>query len=98
MLSFGRDGGAPLRSCKLECAGAHLLYDIALDGGWIFVGVAGMDSSAKPDLLFTIGDHAQGWQTVCKFVAALERSGVRELQPRPLRVGAPEVPNSWVIG
>jgi len=98
VLTFGRAGLAPAHSCKLEIAGAHLLYDVTLDGGWIHFAVAAMDRGDPAEHLMSVADNPESWQTLCRFIAALERSGVRSLQPRPLRIGTESGPNSWVIG
>jgi hypothetical protein len=48
--------------------------------------------------LLTIGDGPDGWQTICRLVAALERSGIKSLTPKPIELGTPGLPDSWVIG
>ena len=65
--------------------------------GWIWVHAGSLDQGEAPELLFNIGDGPQGWSDVRRFVAALERSGLKTLQPRPLRIGAESGPDSWVI-
>ena len=96
VMTFGRAGSAPAHSCKLELTGAHLLYDVTLDGGWVFVSVGLMDRGDPPECLMSMGDNAEAWQTVCRFIAAVERSGVRSLHPRPIRIGE-SGPDSYVI-
>jgi hypothetical protein len=96
VLGCGRAGDAPAQSCKLELSGQFLAYDITLDGGWIFLSVAVMDRGDPPESLLSLADNAENWRTICQLVAALERSAIRELQPRPLEIGPPG-PNCWVI-
>jgi hypothetical protein len=74
--------------------GRFLFYDITLDGGWIFLSAALMDRSDPREFLFSVGDGAQGWQDVCRVVAAMERSGIQSLV-RPFHVGSDEGPNSF---
>jgi hypothetical protein len=92
-------GGAALakEDCVMELSGRSLFLRIGLRGGWIWVSACSMDEADQPELLFNIGDAPEGWTTVRRFVAALERSGVRSLQPRPLRIGAESGADSWVI-
>ena len=86
VLGCGRAGDAPAHSCKLEMSGRFLAYDITLDGGWIFLSVAVMDRADPPESLLTIADNAENWRTVCQLITALERSAIRQLQPRPLEI------------
>ena len=48
-------------------------------------------------LIFNVGDTPSGWTTVRKFAEALERSGVKSLRKRPVEIGEPGSPDSWVI-
>jgi hypothetical protein len=64
--------------------GASFLYEIRLDGGWLFIAVALMDRADEPEKLFMVGDTTEGWTTVQRFIMALESSGLKSLQPRPL--------------
>ena len=82
----------------LELAGGQLLTRIALQGGWVWLYVCGMDEADQPELLFNIGDGHQGWTDVRRFVAALERSGVGSLKERPIHIGAESGPDSFTIG
>jgi hypothetical protein len=84
--------------CVMELAGRSLSVRVALRGGWIWVSACSMDEADQPELLFNIGDGPEGWTTVRRFVAALERSGIRSLHPRPLQIGETGSPDSFVIG
>ena len=97
ILSIGRGGLDREDSCTLEMCGRQLSYAIVIDGGFIFVGAQSMDSIEPLELLFSIGDTTDGWRTVCRFVAALERSGIASLKERPIELGE-SGPNSFVIG
>ena len=97
-LAIGRDGLAPKDSCLLEMSGRQLFYSILLDGGWVAVSVQSMDTGDSPEKLMTVGDGADGWQMVCRLVAALERSGITTLTPKPIQLGEPGSPDCFVIG
>jgi hypothetical protein len=96
ILGIGRGGLDPKDSCTLEVGGRLLSYVIAIDGGFIFVSAQPMDSIEPLELLFSIGDTTDGWQTVCRFVRTLERSGITSLQRRPLEIGEGGR-DSWII-
>lgn len=96
ILFIGRDGLERI-DCRLEVSGRHLSYAIVIDGGYIFVRAQPMDSIEPLELLFSIGDCRDGWRTVARFVAALERSGITSLKERPIELGEPG-PGSFVIG
>jgi hypothetical protein len=96
-LNIGRDGLGPEDSCCLEITGRHLFYSLLLDGGLVFVSVQPMDSVESLEKLVILPDGADGWRTVCRFVLALERSGRQSLTPRPIELGTPGSPDSWVI-
>jgi hypothetical protein len=74
--------------CVMELSGRSLFYRVGLRGTWIWVSAGPMDAADQPELLFNIGDGPAGWTTVRRFVLALERSGIRALHPRPIRIGA----------
>jgi hypothetical protein len=95
VLSIGRSATGR-EDCAMELAGSQLLMRISLQGGWVWVSVGSLDEGGAPEPLFNVGDTPEGWTTVRKFVQALERSGVRSLQPRPLQIG--EGADGWVIG
>ena len=52
VLSFGRAGDAPPQSCKLELTGRHLLYDVTLDGGFIFISAQVCNRGDLPSCWF----------------------------------------------
>jgi hypothetical protein len=56
-----------------------------------------MDEGGGPELLFNMGDGPRFWCEVRRFIAALERSGITSLHPRPIRIGAETGPDSYVI-
>jgi hypothetical protein len=61
-LNIGHNAFAPEESCRLEGAGAHLLYCIVLDGaGGLSLSVVPLDSPAPPDLLLRAVDDPAGW-------------------------------------
>ena len=59
---------------------------------------AGSSSSDSLERLVGVGDGPDGWATICRLVAALERSGLTALTPKPIQLGEPGLPDSWVIG
>ena len=56
---------------------------ITLQGAWIWIFATGMDEGEPPQFLFNVGDGPAGWVTVRRFVAALERSGIKSLRDCP---------------
>jgi hypothetical protein len=94
VLSFGRPAVSKHYACKLELTGRFLLYDITLDHDWLNFSVALLDRADPPEELFHVADGPQGWQDVCRVVAAMERSGLRSLV-RPFHVGSESGPNSF---
>ena len=100
ILSIGRCNGLERYECALEMSGRFLAYRIILDGGWIFVSTPqDMDSGEEPQTpLFWIGDTSEGWDTTCRFLMALERSGLTSLKDRPIDIGDSNGgKNSWLI-
>ena len=81
----------------MELAGRQLLVRITLQGGWVWVAAGGLDEGGAPQPLFNVGDSPQGWADVRRFVQALERSGVRSLQPRPIKIGESGSPDCYII-
>jgi len=79
----------------MEMSGRSLFYWIAIRATWIWVSVGGLDEATE--FLFNIGDGALGWTTVRRFVAALERSGIKSLHPRPIHVGTETGRDSFTI-
>jgi hypothetical protein len=94
ILGIGRSGLDRKDSCTMETVGKHLAYWIILDGGFIFLRAQEVDSCKLPEQLFSIGDTADGWRTLCQVIRALERNKVRSLQ-RPIEAGSG--PNGFVI-
>jgi hypothetical protein len=88
---FGKD------DCAAEFVGTQLLVHVALRGGWIWVSACGMDEADQPELLFNVADGVEGWVTVRRFIMALERSGIKSLKERPIRIGEGGA-DSFVIG
>jgi hypothetical protein len=95
ILFIGRKTGLERFDCCLEAAGKHLSYQISLDGGYVFLRAAVLDSIADSEQLLSVGDCKDGWTTICKVVQALERNNIRALE-RPIECGSGG-PNSWVI-
>ena len=98
VLSFGHASDAPEHSCKLEMVGRHLLNDVRLDAGGVFIAAAVADRADPPEFLLRVPDAPYGWQTVCKLISAFDRNAIRALTPRPLRVGSGSGPDVFVIG
>jgi hypothetical protein len=98
VLSIGRPAENALREdCVMEISGRSLFVRIGLRGGWIWVAACGMDEGGGPEPLFNIGDGAEGWVVVRRFLMALERSAIKSLQPRPIHIGADSGPDAWTI-
>ena len=95
VLSIGRGADEPEGSCTLEVAGGHLFYAVTVGGGSVSVSAQVLDRGGL-EYLVRLADNADGWRTVCQLIAGLERGGVRSLQ-RPIRIGEPGNPDSWVI-
>ena len=95
-IFIGRRGLDRRDSCTLEICGAHLLYVVELDGGWIWVRASLMDSGNEPELLLREGDTAAGWAVVTRLIASMEHNAVRSLS-RPIEVGYGEGPENWII-
>lgn len=97
VLNIGRPAGAK-EDCIMELCGRSLFYWISIRGTWIWVSVCPLDEATeRPESLFNLGDGPPGWTTVRRFIAALERSGITSLQPRPLHIGSGSGPDSFVI-
>jgi hypothetical protein len=57
-----------------------------------------MDSGEPLESLFSIGDTKEGWPVVCRFLMALERSGLASLKEKPIEIGGEGGgKNGWVI-
>jgi hypothetical protein len=95
-LNIGRQALARKDSCTLEICGAHLFYTVVIDGGFVFVLAQAMDAPAGSlESLLSVGDTPEGWRTICKLIAALERHPVKSLE-RPIEAG--EGRDGFVIG
>jgi hypothetical protein len=79
----------------LEMRGRFVAYRITLRGGWVSLYAAEMDAPEEFQLLINVGDGAEGWRTIARLIAALERYQVRSLA-KPIEIGE-SGPNSWVI-
>ena len=91
-----RAGTARKDTCKLVLTGRHLLYDVTLDGGWIFLSLSLMDKGDPPDNLVTLGDGPEGWHTLAQLISAFERHNVKSLA-RPIEFGNSGGPGGWAI-
>jgi hypothetical protein len=96
VLSIGRSALGK-EDCAAELCGSQLLVRVTLQGGWIWVSACSLDQGEPPQPLFNVGDGPEGWVTLRRFVQALERSGVRSLKQRPIKIGE-SGPDSFVIG
>ena len=98
ILSVGRCSGLERYECAVEMTGKYLAYSIVLDGGWIFVSTPqSMDSGEEQQTpLFSIGDTSEGWRTTCRFLMAIERSGLTSLKEKPIQIGDGGK-DSWLI-
>ena len=97
VLSIGRDATNLVADCIMEISGAQLLYRVGLRGGWVWVAAGGMDEGEQPEELFNVGDGPEGWVVVRRFLMALERSGIKSLKERPIRLGPGGTVDSWTI-
>ena len=96
VLNIGRSATGP-EDCALELCGSQLLVRVTIQGGWLWVNACSLDQGEAPELLFNVGDGHQGWTDVRRFVMALERSGIRSLEERPIHIGNETGPDSWLI-
>ena len=81
----------------LEMSGRHLAYQIKLDNGWLFFRAAMMDAPEKwHDILTAVAANTDSWDFLKGLLAALEREQVRDLEKRPLQIGAIG-PSGYVI-
>ena len=96
VLSIGRPPNG-IEDCGLELAGGALFVRVGLRSGQVSVHACGMDE-LELQLIFSIGDGPEGWTVVRRFIQALERSGIKSLRERPVRIGESGSPDSWVIG
>jgi hypothetical protein len=98
IVQIGRAGLDPAESCTLTMTGRWFAYEVRIDGGWVFVGVESMDSADGVERLFRVADTTNGWETVQRFCMALESSGLRSLQPRPLDICLDSEGGGFVLG
>jgi hypothetical protein len=94
VLGIGR-AALERADCTLELAGSQLLVRISLLGTWIWLSAGSLDEG-EPEPICNFPDTPQGWADVRRFVRALEISGIRSLQPRPIRIGE-SGPNAYTI-
>jgi hypothetical protein len=95
VMSLGRPA-LSINDCVLELIGSQLLVHIAIRGSWIWVSAAGLDTGEVPEAICNFGDSPKGWTEVRRFVQALERSGVKSMQQRPIKIGETG-PNAYTI-
>jgi hypothetical protein len=95
VLSLGR-AACSLDDCTLEICGSQLLFYVSVRGTWIWLSAAPLDSPTAPSAICNFADGPAGWTALRKLVLALERSGIRALHPRPIRLGDTG-PNAYVI-
>jgi hypothetical protein len=96
VLSIGRSA-IDKEDCVLELCGTQLLIRVALQGGWVWIAASSLDQGEPPEPICNFGDTPQGWIDVRRLVAALERSGIQSLQPRPVVIGSPGSKDCFVI-
>ena len=80
--------------CELSMSGRHLLYIIRLDHSWIVLFAQLLDKGDAAEHLVGLSDNGEGWQHLCRLIAAMERSGLRSLT-RPFHVGSDSGPNAF---
>ena len=97
VLSIGRSA-ITRDDSAMELSGSQLLIRVALRGSWIWISACGLDEPERLEFLFNVGDGPPGWITVRRFIQALERSGLKSLKERPIEIGTPGSPDSFVIG
>ena len=99
ILSLGRVTGLERADCILELVGSQLLLRLELRGTWIWLSAYGLDEGgSEPEAICNFGDTPQGWLDVCKLVQALERSGVKSVRDRPVKIGETGSRDCYVIG
>ena len=97
VLNIGRVSGLERANCTMELSGTQLSIRVSVMGGWVWVSAIGLDEGEQPEAICNFPDTSQGWRDVCKLVQALERSGVKSLQPRPVRIGEPGTRDAYCI-
>jgi hypothetical protein len=96
ILNIGRPALCPA-DCVLEIVGSQLHIVAALKGSWIWLSAGSLDAGESTDPICNFPDSAKGWCEVRRLVQALERSGIRSLHPRPLKIGESGSPDCYVI-
>jgi hypothetical protein len=96
VLGIGR-AALERADCTLEAAGTQLLMRVSLMGTWIWVSAGSLDEGEPPETICNFPDSPQGWNDVRRFVQALERSGIRALQPRPIHIGQSGSSDAYTI-
>ena len=91
-------GANPTLDCAMELTGEHLLYSISLKRTGVYLAAAPLDGDGVLESIVRFNDTANEWATLQRLVGALERYGVKSVRERPLEIGTPGEPDSWVIG
>jgi hypothetical protein len=96
VLNIGRPAQGR-EDCVLELCGSQLHIRAALKGGWIWVSAASLDAGESTEPICNFPDSPTGWCDVRRLIAALERSGIKSLDPRPIKIGESGSPDCYVI-
>lgn len=96
VLSIGKPALSKY-DCVAEIVGTHLIVNVGLMGGWIWISAGSMDEGGEPQLRFNLGDTPENWVSVRKFLLCLERSGIKSLRERPIHIGSTGA-DGWTIG
>jgi hypothetical protein len=76
---FGREAFDVRDSCKLVMAGRWLLFELQIDGGWLFLRAQNMDAGDMLKLLATLPDGPKGWQVVRQLIGYLEEQEIKDV-------------------
>jgi hypothetical protein len=95
-LSIGAAHNSLAGNCELEIAGKFLVYVVSIRGEQVLVSAALLDGTEEPELLLRAKDAESAWETVFKFVSALEKYAVKDLT-RPIVVGPVGEPDAWIV-
>jgi hypothetical protein len=97
IISIGHSAWSK-NEAEMELVGQWFSYWASIKGTRIWISVRTMDNVGdNPDLWFSLPDGPRGWTDLRRFVQSLERSGLKTLQPRPITIGPPEGPSSFLI-